>query len=30
MQSRILQVTQLGNFSPGFPWHIVDDDHKEG
>jgi hypothetical protein len=30
MQSRILQVTHLGNFQPGLPWHILDDDHNEG
>jgi hypothetical protein len=30
MQSRILQVTYLGNFQPWLSWHIIDDDHKEG
>jgi hypothetical protein len=27
MQSRILQVTHLGNFHPWLPWNILDDDH---
>ena len=27
MQSRILQVTHLGNFRPWLLWHIVGDDH---
>jgi hypothetical protein len=28
MQSRILQVTHLGNFQPCLAWHIVNDDHQ--